>query len=283
MNHRKHSVAKPDNYFRVLADLPKKEIEADVSVTLISQVDLSEVERVRADAARNGRVKPSYNAFVIKAIAQTLKEFPYANARVFRQPWRPLRGPQLQIFHCSDIAVAVERNVPGRESLAFVDVLPDADEKSLEEISAWLTRLGGADVTNNPQWRSFSTLIERFPWWLASLIARLPVWFPTFWTRYRGAAALITSPARYGVDRLVASWAWPLGVSFGLVAPRPIAVGGTIEVRPTFEFVINFDRRVMAGAQAARFFAACVNKLRDPQTHLCGEPRADAARGDHRG
>ena len=266
---KRHHVARKDKHFQVLADLPEKEIEADVSVSLITQVDLSEIEQIRAEAVRNQRPKPPYNAFVIKAIAQSLKEYPYANGRVFRQPWRRFRGPQLQLFHASDIAVAVERNIPGKESLAFVDVLRDADAKTLEEITAWLRILSAANETNNQQWREFDALIKRFPWWAASFLARLPVWLPDFWVKYRGAAALITSPARYGVDRIVASWAWPLGVSFGLVAERPMVIDGTLAVRPTFDFVLNFDRRVMAGAQAARFFASCVSKLSDPRGSLC--------------
>jgi pyruvate/2-oxoglutarate dehydrogenase complex dihydrolipoamide acyltransferase (E2) component len=74
------------------------------------------------------------------------------------------------------------------------------------------------------------------------------------WERYRGGAVLVSSPAKYGVDAVNASWAWPIGVSFGFVEQRPVVRNGQIAARPCFTFLMNFDRRVMAGAAAARFF-----------------------------
>lgn len=261
----RYHIEPKDKYFQVLCSLPEREIQSNVSVTFISTVDLTKIMEIRDRAAEVGEAKPSYNAFVIKALASALKTYPYANRRVFRQPWRFLRGPQLQTFDCIDVAVAAERQIPGKESLAFVDIIRDADRKSVVEISKWLRQLAQSDEDNNQQWREFNNLIRRFPWWLASFLARLPVWLPRMWERYRGASALLTSPAKYGVDAVAASWAWPLGVSFGLVAKRPMVKGDELVVRPTFEFVINFDRRVMAGAQAAQFFAACVENLTHPE------------------
>ncbi len=270
-------IERKDRFFQVLCSLPEKEIEANVSVTFRSVVDLTEIEKIRQAARRSGNTRPSYNAFVIRALAVALKEFPYANRRVFRQPWRPMRGPQLQSFMHADVAVAVERLQPGREFLAFVDVIRDADAMSLDELTAWLRTLAQADESNNEQWREFNNLIRRFPWWLSSLIARSPVYLPRLWEKYRGSAALVTSPAKYGVDGVAASWAWPLGVSFGLVAERPMVVNHQLTIRPTFEFVINFDRRVMAGAQAAQFFARCAELLSNPGSEHDAQQEQEAS------
>src|SRR5205807_2105439 len=125
-----------------------------------------------------------------------------------------------------------------------------------------------ADVSSNEQWRSFSRLVTRFPHWLATLVIRLPVFFPELWVRYRGGAAGISSPARYGVDIVAATWTHPLGFSYGLVKERPIAVEGAVVVRPTFTLTLNFDRRIMAGAQAARFFARVVEILERAETTM---------------
>jgi hypothetical protein len=263
-----YTIAPRDRYFQTLCLLPEREIRPGLTVTFRSLVDLTQVEAIREAAKQGGIRKYSYTAFVVKALALALKDFPYANRRVFRSFWFPFLGPRLQIFHACDVAVAAERDLPGRESVAFVDVFRDAEQRPLAEITEWLHALAHSDVATNQQWRQFSTLVERLPYWLSSFIVRLPSWFPGMWVKYRGAAAMVTSPARYGVDSVMTSWAWPLGVSFGLVAPRPVVRDGQVVPRPTFDLIINFDRRVMAGAQAARFFKRMVDVLENAQTEL---------------
>jgi hypothetical protein len=63
---------------------------------------------------------------------------------------------------------------------------------------------------------------------------------------------------------LAATWSWPLGMSYGLVKDRPYVVDGELTVRPTCFLTMNFDRRVMSGAQAGRFFARVCELLTDP-------------------
>jgi pyruvate/2-oxoglutarate dehydrogenase complex dihydrolipoamide acyltransferase (E2) component len=242
-----------NRFFRVFCALPEREIAAHVSVSFSSTVDLGSVEAARASAARSGQRKPSYTAFVVKAVACALREHPYANRRVFRSPWR-LGGPWLHSFDSVDVTVAAERDVTGREYVAFVDVLRKADALLLENINEWLIALAGSDEESNRQWRELNTLIRRFPWRVSALLLRVPAWIPSWWERYRGASVLVSSPAKYGVRSVSASWAWPIGVSFGYVDPRPVVRHGEVVVRPCFDLLMNFDRRIMAGAAPARFF-----------------------------
>src|SRR5206468_3362367 len=90
----------------------------------------------------------------------------------------------------------------------------------------------------------------------------------SLWVKWRGGAVLVSSPAKYGVDVVVGSWSHPLGVSFGLVKPRPVVRDGAVVARTTFTLTLNFDRRVMAGAQAARFFRRVVERLERAETEL---------------
>ena len=55
------------------------------AVSLFSEVDLTRIERLRRLAAESGAPVPSYIAFVVKAMALALGEFPYANRRIFRR------------------------------------------------------------------------------------------------------------------------------------------------------------------------------------------------------
>jgi pyruvate/2-oxoglutarate dehydrogenase complex dihydrolipoamide acyltransferase (E2) component len=258
-------LTRSNRFFQVLRRIPEFELRPGPTVTFISEVDLSEVEEIRRDAKKH---KPSYTAFVVRALAFALRDFPYANQRISRRVWSPFARARLQVFDRCDIAVAAERDVPGVESGAFVDIIRQANEKSLSEITTWLLQLGRSDAGTNEQWRQFSGVIKRFPVWLAVLLVRLPYLVPGLWDRYRGAAALVTSPAKYGVDTVVACWSWPVGVSFGLVKERPVVKEGHIKACPTFNLICNFDRRIMAGAQAGRFFAAIVRNLESAKSTL---------------
>lgn len=256
-----HTILKNNAFFQVNRVLVETEINAGIAVTFMGEVDLTEIELVRTKMCDK---RPSYNAFVAKAVAIALQELPYANRRVWKRwPW----GTRLQQFHGSDVAVAVERDIPDAEGVAFVDIMRDTQHASLEEITAWLRELSKADETNNEQWRDFSKLVK-LPRFLASFLAGLPVKLPGMWCRYRGGSVLISAPTRYGVDSVVGTWPWPLGVSYGLAKDRPVVRDGKVVVARTFNLVVNFDRRIMAGGPAARFFKRLVELLEHPEA-LC--------------
>ena len=149
-----------------------------------------------------------------------------------------------------------------------MDILRDADRLSLTEITAALHDLAVCDLSTNQQWREFSTLIARLPSCLSTLLIRLPCLVPRLWCKYRGGAVLVSSPAKYGVDVVAGTWTHPLGVSFGLAKLRPVVRGEAIVACPTFALTLNFDRRVMAGAQAARLFRRIVERLERAEAEM---------------
>jgi len=261
-----YEIEPKNKFFEAIRAIAEYEIRPGNSFTFLSEVDLTEVERVRTLKTIGGT--PSYTAFVVKAVALALRDFPYANRRVCRRPWPFFSAPRLQRFHHSDVAVACEREISGAESIAFIDILRDADRLSLLEITDALHNLAVCDASTNKQWREFSTLIRRLPSCLSTLLIRLPCLVPSLWGKYRGGAVLVSSPAKYGVDMIAGTWTHPLGVSFGLVKPRPVVRGETIVACPTFTLTLSFDRRVMAGAQAARFFRRIVEILEDVATEI---------------
>jgi pyruvate/2-oxoglutarate dehydrogenase complex dihydrolipoamide acyltransferase (E2) component len=272
----------PKNKFsEATREIVEYEIRPGNTVSFAAEVDLSEVEAIRA--ASTGR-RPSYTSFVVKAVALALKDFPYANRRVHKAAL-PFFGARIQTFLRLDVAVAVERDFPGSEATAFIDIVRDADRPSLAEITDALHDLATCDASTNKQWREFSGVITRLPVWLATRLIRLPCFVPKLWVKWRGGAVLISSPAKYGVDVVVGSWSHPLGVSFGLVKPRAVVVGGEVVARTTFTLTLNFDRRVMAGAQAARFFRRITERLEHAEKELAPyyEPLPAAVAGSGTG
>ena len=241
-----------------------REIRMGDTITFMSEVDLTEIEGIRN---RTG-MRPSYTAFAAKAVALALHEFPYANRRAYVPFGLPFFRVRLQTFHTVDVTVAVERDIPGVEVATFIDILRNADELSLLEITRKLRTLAVSDESNNKQWREYKWIVTHLPAWLASLVVRIPVFFPSMWAKYRGGSVLISSPTKYGVDVLVGAWTAPLGVTFGLVKERAVVKAGKVVPCPTFTFTLNFDRRVMAGAQGARFFKRIVEILERAKTEM---------------
>jgi hypothetical protein len=261
-----YEIEPKNNFFAAVSSITGYELRSPGNtVTFLSEVDLTEIEKIRGRATEAGLQKPSYTAFVIKAISLALREFPYANRRVSRLPFFRTR---VQRFHRIDAAVLCERELPEAPMVAFVDMIRDADQLSLQAITEQLNALATCDTNTNQQWRRFSKIIRRLPGWLARWLIRLPVFFPSLWVRYRGGSFVVSSPAKYGVDIVATSWPWPLGFSFGLVKQRPVVREGQIVARPTFMLTLNFDRRLMAGAQGARFFKRISDLLENASTAM---------------
>lgn len=265
MNDRAYKIEPRNRFYAANRSIVEHEIRPGNTVIFLHQVDLTEIEQIRAAA---GELRPSYTAFVAKGVALALKDFPYANRRIWTLPWIPFFGTRLQKFERYDIAVACERNVPGADVATFADILRDADSKPLYDMTLWLRQLANSDAESNAQWRSYSQIITRFPAWISKRLIRLPLMIPSMYCRYRGGAVLISSPAKYGVDIVATTWSWPLGVSFGVVKDRPVVKNGQVVACPTFVLTLNFDRRVMAGAQAAKFCKRFIDTLENAQSEM---------------
>lgn len=248
MTNKKYNLSIPDSFFRVSSALIEDELDLSSTVTMINEIDLTLIESYRRN---NINMKFSYTVFVAKAVAKALIEYPEVNKRFYR-PF--MFFPRVfQNFKNVDIAIASELTDPKMAHVAYLDVMRDVQDKSLEQIQKWLFDF--RNTTQVQQWKAFSGIIKGLPYIIAKTLIKAPNWVPSLWTRYRGGACMISSPAKYGVDSLVACWMSPVGVSFGYVKQRAIVKNGEIKMAPTFNLTINFDRRIISGAQAARFIS----------------------------
>ncbi|GLI39268.1 2-oxo acid dehydrogenase subunit E2 [Geobacter hydrogenophilus] len=241
-----------------------EEMNPAYKVTFLREIDASAMDRLRNKVLNSTSVKPSYTALVIKAAAIALKEYPFANRAILGYSfWKRF----IQFAHY-DITVAVERNVPDAESIVLAETIPDCDIKSLSDLTKELINISNATQESNPRWRLFYFLLSSLPVFLTKWLIRMPKFSPKMWTKHRGCACFVNSPAKYGVDFFVGDMLWPLTVSFGWVKERPIAINGSVEVRRTVPLCIIFDRRIMAGAPAARFFSRIAQILENADLEL---------------
>jgi hypothetical protein len=222
------------------------------TVSFLGEVDLTQVEVMRSKSIASR--KPSYTAFVVKAVALALRELPYANRRVCRPGLWPFGSSKLQAFTRRD--VAFERFAPGAGRTAPSGIIRDADGDLLESIDTTIEASGKPFVGSDPRSPGANGSTPRN----ASA--------PGPWVKYRGGAALVSSTDEPGVDAVLATGPYAIGVTFGRVKLRPVVVGHATVARPSIFLGANFDRRVVTEAQAARFFGRIVEVLEKAEAEL---------------
>ncbi|MCM2281682.1 MAG: 2-oxo acid dehydrogenase subunit E2, partial [Bdellovibrionaceae bacterium] len=219
--------------------LVEREINFNRTVHFLAEIDLTEIDRVRKTYPP--AVRPSYTTFIAKAVAQALKEYPYANRRLFRFFGLPFFS-FFQNFTDTDVAIAIETAVEGQNATAYMDIIRDVQNKSLDETAGILRRFATDTLETSEQWRMFYNTGTRLPSWLSGWVAHMPFFFPRLWKKYRGGAVMISSPAKYGVDGVVAAWTHPLSFSFGLAQKKPMVKNDQVVPVLAFTFAMNWDR-----------------------------------------
>jgi pyruvate/2-oxoglutarate dehydrogenase complex dihydrolipoamide acyltransferase (E2) component len=229
----------------------------DNKVAFLREVDMSRCIALREKIQQESGEKPSYTTLIASAVAQTLKSHPYANRIAVEYPFFK-RIVQLDEIN---ITIAVERDTPGLEQATYAGTITNIDQLSILEINRELRRIANTEGEHGERWALFQRIVTRFPAPLARFILRFPRLWPGLWIQHRGGAVMISSPAKYGVDAVVGNWPWPLGFSFGIVRDRAVAENKQIMIRPTTMLSMSFDRRLFAGAPAARFFNAVSERI----------------------
>jgi pyruvate dehydrogenase E2 component (dihydrolipoamide acetyltransferase) len=176
---------------------------------------------------RTKSVRISYTELVVMAVARALRQIPIMNSR--------LRGEEIELLEDVNIGIAV-----ATEKGLVVPVVHDADKKRLDQIEAEvneLVRKAAGEMLSINDVAGGTFTISNF--------GMLGCDF---------GASIINPPqsALLGIGRIV---------------ERPVVVDGKIVARPMMHMCINFDHRVMDGADAARFLGA-LKKIFDNPSQL---------------
>ncbi|MCM2281250.1 MAG: 2-oxo acid dehydrogenase subunit E2 [Bdellovibrionaceae bacterium] len=223
------------------------QMKSEYNVTFVREIDATYLEHHRLEMLRNSAFKPSYTALIVEAAARILREYPLANRRIFKF------GPFSKMiqFKETDVTVAVEKDLPDAEAVVLAHTIRRCGDLSSSEITA---DLKSALQGESDRWTQFQRVLNFLPPFIGRWVLNIASWLPSQWVAQRGGACFVNSPAKYGVDLVVADMLWPLTFSFGEVKKRPFVVGDKVEARLTVSLVMIFDRRVMQGAIAARIF-----------------------------
>lgn len=193
-------------------------------VTLVTEIDATDLVSARSQIQLETGKKLSYNAFFMAAVARALYEHPYVNVRLEKGGLC-----QMEAIHIG-IAVDTPRGL-------MVPVVRDVDRKSLLEIDDELKRL----AANALEGRSTPDELSGGTFTITNL-GQFGV----------DAFTPIINPPEAAI----------LGV--GRISPRPFVVNGQLAVRETITLSLSFDHRLLDGAPAARFLQRISQLLERP-------------------
>jgi pyruvate dehydrogenase E2 component (dihydrolipoamide acetyltransferase) len=188
---------------------------AHVSITM--DVDMVAVVKLRQELIpeieRNTGVRLSYTDIIVKVVAQALRNHLIVNST--------FKDDHIQIFNDINIAVAV-----ALEQGLIVPVIRKADKKSLTEISSTLRQLVEKARTSN--------------------LSPDDVMGGTF---------TITNLGMFEVDAFAPIINPPQAAILGIgrIVKKPVVINDQIEIRPMMTITLQFDHRILDGAQAAQF------------------------------
>ena len=188
-----------------------------VPVTTVAEVDMSSVQDLRK------RVEATYTAFVVKAAALALRDYPSLNAS--------LQGTEIRRFDRIHVNVAIDT-----ERGLLVPVVRDADRKGLTTVNAEIQDLaqrgreGGLDI-EEMQGGTFTITNSGV---LGSL--------------------LFTPVINYPQSAIL---------GMGKVMDTPVIRGGQVVARPMMYLCLTYDHRHIAGATAVRYLQAVKANLED--------------------
>ena len=192
-------------------------------------VDITEIESVRQQF-KSSVPGLTMTAFIVKALADGMKEFPRFNAAIDTE--------SLQLVFRQYIHIGVAVDTP--RGLMIV-VIRDVDQMSTIEISTELKRLS--------QQARESTLKP---------------------AEMKGASLTITNLGGIGVSGIQPIVNWPevaiLGVATSML--RPIYSGGQLVPRLILPLTLGFDHRVINGADGARFLKHIEALLTNPTSFV---------------
>lgn len=234
----KPTVAGPDQEIIPLAGMRKMIADHMVrssqvpTVTTITAVDVTKLVAFRdlnkdAFLAANG-VKLTYTPFFIKALTETLVEFPLVNSSL--QPDNTIL--KNNAVHMG-VAVALGK---GGEGGLIVPVIRDAHKKTLVEIARDLDGIAKRARSN-------------------SLAA----------SEVQGGTFTLTNPGTYGALFGTPMINAPQGAILGAYAIQksPVIVDDMIAIRSIMHLVLTYDHRIIDGMLAGKFLAGVRDRLQN--------------------
>jgi pyruvate/2-oxoglutarate dehydrogenase complex dihydrolipoamide acyltransferase (E2) component len=211
---------------KVMADRMSYSLQTMAQLTTITEVDFTELITLRKNLVSEGKGRISYTIFIVKAVAQALKEYPLLNSS--------LVDGKIVMKKYRNIGVAVAREKQG----LVVPVIRRADEKNLSELNQILR-----DMVDNARTDNLSLRDVTGGTFTVTNVGPLGVTLST----------PIINPPESAI----------LGV--GAITKKPVVVDDQIVIRSTAYLCLSYDHRFIDGAPAIGLLQRIKQLLQEPK------------------
>jgi 2-oxoglutarate dehydrogenase E2 component (dihydrolipoamide succinyltransferase) len=205
---------------------------ATAHLTTFNEIDMSAVsalrERIKERVEKERGVKLSYMPFFVKAACQALAAYPVVNAQI--------DGDHIVYKHYVNMGIAV-----ASDAGLVVPNVKDADRKGMIEVSSDIVSIA-------KRARDGKLAMDDLT----------------------GGTFTITNGGVFGSLISTPIINYPQVAILGLhkIQDRPVAVDGTVEIRPMMYIALSYDHRVIDGQQAVLFLVRVKELMEDPATML---------------
>ena len=200
------------------------------TVSTVTQVDVTRMvqfrERNKEEFQQQHGVKLTYTPFFLKALTETLLDFPLVNASLGADN-------QISMHQAVNLGIAVALGEKGDQGL-IVPVIRNAESRSIVELAREVERLAKAARANT-----------------------LTV------SDVQGATFTLTNPGTYGAlfgtPMINAPQAGILGTY--AIQKMPVVIDDMIAIRSIMHLVLTYDHRIVDGLLAGKFLASIRDRL----------------------
>lgn len=211
----------------------------------IFMVDFSGIEKIRQDLTEQGQKAPSFVAFTLFALAETLSDYPVFNSYLRDFPLR-----RLALYRGVDIAyTALKTDLTGSRQLTLSILeqcqnmcFRDFHDKYMNQCNSSLEGLGFYKIL-----KLFALIPDSLRFALFRLFCKP---FPSVMRKIGGTVAF-TSVGKYGVDITTPLSPKSLTLSLGAIKPRVIESEGKPCVKMAGYITLTYDHRIADGAECA--------------------------------
>jgi pyruvate/2-oxoglutarate dehydrogenase complex dihydrolipoamide acyltransferase (E2) component len=220
-------------------------------VHALLELDVTRARRLIRERAADPGERLSFTAFVVASLARAIDEDRRLHAI------RDWRG-RLVLFDEVDVVTLVEAE---RDGVAVPHVLRAANRRTVRELHDEIRRVQREPASSAQRSGGLARLSRVTPGLLRRVFLRVLRRNPG-WLKRTAGTALVTAVGMFGAGPGFAIGIVPLhtlALTVGGIVPKPLAVGGAVEVRDVLALTVSLDHDVVDGAPAARF----VRRLRE--------------------
>jgi pyruvate/2-oxoglutarate dehydrogenase complex dihydrolipoamide acyltransferase (E2) component len=209
----------------------------------LTEIDVTQVRNLIREKAKKGGAKISFTAYLVKCLAETLKDHPGLNSFIRRN--------RLVLLEDVTISVLVERELEGERVPEPVGIKA-AQNLSLLEIHQEI-RAAQARDSGQLGDLSGSTWIRMIPAFLLKTFVRIADRNLAMAKRYGKVA--VTAVGMFSNND---TWFIPHGtatilLTVGNINTKPVWKNNRVEAREMLHLTASFDHEIVDGAPAARF------------------------------